>query len=305
MTEDARRNARRGVLAMIATCVIWGLSPLYYQLLEHLPPADILAHRTLWSVLFFLVILSLQRRLPILGAAFRQKGQVRWILLAAVLISVNWFLFIYAIQVDRVTETSLGYYIQPIVAVVLGLMVFGERLLRAQWLSVGLAALAVSILTLGLGAAPWISLTLAMTFATYGVLKKRVLLGPVVSVTAEVCLLAPVALIWLGTFGQTGWPDPVTLALLAFSGPLTAVPLVLFSYAAKRVRMATLGLLQYMNPSLQFLLAVTVLGEPMGWSHAVAFPLIWLALAVYSWSAVAEGRALRNASASAATVGTV
>lgn len=305
MTEDARRNARLGVLAMIATCVIWGLSPLYYQFLSHLPPADILAYRTLWSFLFFLAVLSVQRRLPVLRGAFRQRGQVRWILLASLLISVNWFLFIYAIQVDRVTETSLGYYIQPIVAVILGLLVFGERLLGAQWLSVALAVVAVTVLTLGLGAAPWISLVLATTFAVYGVLKKRVSTGPVVSVTAEVTLLAPLAVIWLAVFGESGIPDPVTLALLAFSGPMTAVPLVLFSFAAKRVRMATLGLLQYLNPTLQFLLAVAVLGEPMGWSHAIAFPMIWLALAIYSWSAVVQGRAARNASASAPTVGTV
>ena len=305
MTEDARRNARLGVLAMIATCAIWGLSPLYYKLLSHIPPVDLLAYRSVWSALFFLTVLAVQRRLPVLGAALRDRGQVSWILLAAVLISVNWFLFIYAIQIDRVTETSLGYYINPLVSVVLGVMIFGERLVRVQWLAVSLAVLAVIVLTLGLGVAPWISLVLAGTFSIYGVLKKRVATGPVVSVTAEVCVLVPLALLWLLVFSESGLPDPATLVLLALSGPLTATPLVLFSFAAKRVRLATLGLLQYMNPSLQFLLAALVLGEPMGLFHAIAFPLIWVALGIYSWSALAQDRAARNASARAVTVGTV
>lgn len=305
MTEDARKNARLGVMAMIAACLIWGLSPLYYRLLGHVPPADILAHRTVWSAVFFLGVLAVQRRLPVFAAAFRVRRQVRWIVLAAVLISVNWFLFIYAVQVDRVTETSLGYYMMPLISVVLGLLVFGERLLPVQWFAVALAALAVAVLMLGPGTAPWISLVLASSFGLYGVLKKRVAAGPVVSVTAEVTVLAPLALVWLAFLAGTGLPDAGTLALLIVSGPLTAVPLVLFSFAAKRVRLATLGLLQYMNPSLQFLLAAAVLGEPMGRSHAVAFPLIWLALGVYSWSAIRQDRQARSDSASPVTVGTV
>lgn len=304
MSDDARKSARMGVLAMIGACLIWGLSPLYYRLLSHVAPADILAHRTFWSMIFFVIVLALQRRLPVLGAALRDRGQILWLLLAAIMISINWFLFIYAIQIDRVTETSLGYYIFPLVSVLLGLVIFGEKLSAVQWLAVALACVAVATLTLGLGKAPLISLVLATTFGVYGVLKKRVSTGPVVSVTAEVCVIAPLSLTWLVFFAQTGMPDTRTLALLIFSGPITAVPLILFSFAARRVRLATLGLLQYMNPTIQFLLAAAVLGEPMGLAHAVAFPLIWLALAIYSWSAISQGRAERNASASAATVGT-
>ena len=304
MSDKARKNARAGVLAMIGACLIWGLSPLFYRLLGHVSPADILAQRTIWSVVFFVVVLGLQRRLPALGAALADRRQTLWIVLAALLISVNWFLFIYAIQIDRVTETSLGYYIYPLVSVLLGMIVFGERLSGVQWLAVGMALVAVLVLTGGLGTAPWISLVLASTFGVYGVLKKRVSTGPVVSVTAEVLVLSPLALIWLMFFAEALPTDAKTWVLLVLSGPMTAVPLILFSFAAKRVRLATVGLLQYMNPSIQFLLAAVVLSEPMGLSHAVAFPLIWAGLAIYSWSALSQDRAARSAAASAATPGT-
>ena len=304
MSEDARNRARMGVLAMIGACMIWGLSPLYYRMLTHIAPADVLAHRTIWSLVFFVGVLAVQGRLAELRAAVSNRQKTGWVALAAVMISVNWFLFIFAIQIDRVTETSLGYYIFPLVSVMLGYLMFGERLAGAQWLAVALAALAVLVLTVGLGAAPWISLVLATTFGIYGGLKKRVTTGPVVSVTAEVLVLAPIACIWLAIFAGIGLPDAGDLALLVLSGPLTAGPLILFSYAAKRVRLATVGLLQYLNPSLQFLVAALVVGEPMGLPHAIAFPLIWTALAIYSWTALAQDRAARSASAKAPTVGT-
>ena len=295
---------RKGFLAMIACCAIWGLSPLYYRMLSHVSPEDILAHRVIWSLFFFLGLLILQARAGRVIEAVTDRRQVGWILLAALLVSVNWGVFILSIQIGRLTEASLGYYILPLVSVLFGLVLFRERLTVLQWIAVCLAALAVAVLTLGLGAAPWISLLLATTFGTYGVLKKRVLSGPVVSVTAEVLLLAPFAALWLVAFAETGWPDNATLVLLVLSGPLTAGPLILFSYAAKRVRLATLGLIQYLNPSLQFLLASAVFGEPIGLAHAIAFPMIWLALALYSWVTLSSDRAERRAATSAATVGT-
>lgn len=304
MSDETRHAARLGVLAMIGACVIWGLSPLYYRLLTHMAPVDILAHRTLWSLLFFVGVLAVQRRLPALADAVADRAQLPWICLAAAMISLNWGLFIFAIQVDRVTETSLGYYMFPLVSVVLGLVVFGEGLDRLQWLAVALAALAVAVLTYGLGAVPWVSLILAASFGIYGVLKKRIALGPVVSVTAEVLVLAPLALIWLAGFAQRGTTGAGDLALLILSGPLTAGPLILFSFAAKRVRLATVGLLQYINPTLQFLVAAIVVGEPLGLAHAIAFPLIWIALAIYSGAAMVQDRNARRSSASASTVGT-
>ena len=182
--------------------------------------------------------------------------------------------------------------------ILFGLVLFREALTALQWVAVGLAAAAVLILTYGLGAAPWISLTLGVTFAIYGVLKKRVEAGPVLSVTAEMVVLLPIALIWLVFWTGGEWRDPVTLFLLVLSGPMTATPLILFSYAARNIRLSTVGIMQYLNPSLQFLTALFFFSEAMTIWHAIAFPLIWLALAIYSWVSVKEERKARRASTS-------
>lgn len=291
-------EARKGVLAMIGAAVIWGLSPLYYKLLTHVPPLEVLAHRTFWSLILFAGLLAMQGRLVEVGRALRGWRRAGLIAVASLMISTNWFLFIYATQVDRVTETSLGYYIFPLVAVMIGRFAFGEQLGSAQWAAVGLAALAVAILTWGLGGLPWISLTLAVTFGLYGAIKKTLPVGPMVSVTCEVLVLAPVSLgvlLWVqaqgqGVFGQSGRD---TVLLLA-SGPITALPLILFSYAARRASMATVGLLQYINPTLQFLCAVAIFAEPFTPWHQAAFPLIWVALAIYSLAALRQDRAARR-----------
>lgn len=292
----------RGVAAMVAACTIWGLSGLYYKLLDHVPPLEVLAHRTLWSLIFFVAVLTVQGRLGGLAAALDRPGKILRILAAALFISTNWFLFIFSVQTGRATEASLGYYIFPLVAVLLGLVAFGERLTRAQWVAVALAAAAVAVLAAGEGVAPWISLALAGTFGLYGVMKKRLAVGPVTSVTAEVALLAPVALVILwavhrdgGAFGA-GFADSL---LLMLSGPLTATPLMLFAYATRRVAYATVGLVQYLNPTLQFLVAVLVFGEGVGPWDAVAFPLIWAALALYSLAALGRERAARSAARAA------
>lgn len=292
---------------MVAACTVWGLSPLYYKLLSHVPPIEVLAHRTIWSAVFFVGVLVVQRRLAQTGPLLRGR-QVGPVLLAALMISCNWFLFIFSVQTDRALETSLGYYIFPLVAVLLGRLVFAERLGRVQMVAVALAGLAVTVLTAGLGVFPLISMILALTFGLYGLLKKRLEAGPIVSVTAEVLLLTPLALIWLvWTHAGTGTavaPSLNDLVLLILSGPLTAGPLILFSLAARRVRMATVGLIQYLNPTLQFGCAVLVFGEAFTAWHALAFPLIWVALALYSVSALAAERAARRATPAAATSGT-
>lgn len=293
----------QGVLAMIAACTIWGLSPLYYKLVAHVPPLEVLAHRTLWSFVFFVGVLLLQKRLAQLAPLLRSR-QAGPVALAAVMISVNWFLFIYSIQVDRALEASLGYYIFPLVAVLLGRVAFGERLSPVQLTAVALAGLAVSVLTIGLGVFPLISMVLATTFGLYGLVKKRLEAGPIVSVTAEVLLLTPLALAWLAWLhgqGTAQATDMRDLALLIASGPLTAGPLILFSLATKRVKMATVGVIQYLNPTLQFACAVLVFAEPFTQWHAIAFPMIWLALALYSLSALLSERAARKARASSGT----
>ncbi|MFC2967809.1 EamA family transporter RarD [Acidimangrovimonas pyrenivorans] len=305
-------EARKGILAMVGACTIWGLSPLYYKLLVAVPPGEVLSHRTLWSLAFFGIVLALQGRLAQVPRLLSGRRALI-VVLAAVAISANWFMFILSIQIDRAVEASLGYYIFPLVAVMLGVIAFGERLRPAQGMAVALAATAVALLTWGLGVTPWISLFLAGTFGIYGLMKKRLDAGPVVSVTAEVLVLSPLATLWLAGIHDGLWSegrpggffghDLHLSLLLAFSGVLTGGPLILFSYAARRVNMTTVGLIQYLNPTLQFLCATLVFREPFTPWHLGAFALIWTALAIYSAEALRQDRAARRAAASAATSG--
>ncbi|WP_299937732.1 EamA family transporter RarD [uncultured Pelagimonas sp.] len=291
-------DAQRGFLAMLGACSIWGLSPIYYKALTHVPAGELLAHRSFWSLAVFAGVLAIQGRLGALKTAMGSRKAVVILIIAALMISINWGLFIVSVQIGRVTETSMGYYMFPLVAVAIGVVFLREKLTLWQWLAVGLATIAVVQLAYGLGAPPWISLILAVTFALYGLIKKNLSTGPVVSVTAEVVLIAPFAIGWLawihaqgqGQFGQ----DTTTSALLAFSGVMTAFPLILFSYAAQRVNMSTLGLMQYLNPTLQFFCAVAVFGEALSQQHLIAFVLIWTALAIYSISSFRQESARRK-----------
>ena len=292
-------DTQKGVLALVAACTIWGLSPLFYKVLSSVNPAEILAHRTLWSLVFFAGVMTLQRRLRDLWHAVSDFSSLKVIIFAALMISTNWFLFILSIQIERATEASLGYYIFPLVAVLIGRVFFGERLSHWQWSAVALAGAAVLTMTIGLQIVPWVSLVLAATFGLYGLAKKRLPLGPVASVTAEVLILSPIAIGWLlmlhtgsgGVFGD----DLSQSLLLMTSGPLTALPLILFSYGARRLAMATVGIVQYINPTLQFFCAVVIFEEAFGPIHLVAFALIWTALAIYSGSSYRQDKARRRA----------
>ena len=293
-------DAAKGVLAIVAACVVWGLSAMFYKLLVHVPPLEVLAHRTIWSCVIFLGVLLVQGRVALLGRALSGPKEFLMIGFAALMISVNWFFFISSIQIGRAVEASLGYYIFPLVSVLFGALFFRERLGLVQRFAVGLATLAVVVLTAGLGVAPWIALILATSFAIYGVVKKSLSVGPVVSVTAEVLLLTPIAALVLwqahatggGAFG-TSLGDSV---LLMLSGLLTATPLILFSYATKRLTLVSVGLLQYLNPTLQFLVATLVFRELFTLWHAIAFGLIWTALALYSAAAWRQDRSARKRS---------
>lgn len=303
MTEEAK-----GVIAMIGACTVWGTSGLYYKMLLHVPPLEILSHRTAWGFVFFVALLATQRRLGTLVSALGTPRRFGLVAFAAMMISLNWFVFISSVLLGYATDASLGYYIFPLTAVLMGAIFYRERLSRAQGVAVGLAVLAVVTLVIGLGAAPWVALILAFTFSLYGVVKKRLTSGPIVSVTAEVTLLLPLALGYLfyrhsgagGAFGT----DTFTTAMLMFSGILTAVPLILFSYAARRVSMATVGLVQYLNPTLQFLVATLVFREVFTVWHAIAFGMIWTALAIYTTASLRRGRAARRAAMAAAASGT-
>jgi chloramphenicol-sensitive protein RarD len=293
------REETKGIIAMVATCTVWGLSGIYYKLLDHIPPIEILAHRTLWSCVFFALVLLIQGRISVLGQALAGRKSILLIGFAALMISTNWFVFITSIQIGRAMEASLGYYIFPLVAVLLGAIAFRERLGKAQLFAVALALCAVVTLTWGLGVPPWIALILASSFGLYGLVKKGLSVGPVVSVTAEVLLLSPIALtvLWYvhsdgtGAFAVT-WRDSL---LLMFSGILTGTPLIMFSYATKRVTLATVGLVQYLNPTLQFLVATLIFQEAFSFWHAVAFAMIWTALAIYTTASLRQDRAARRA----------
>lgn len=298
-------SARAGILGVLLACLIWGLAPLYYRYLSRVPAAEMLAHRTLWSALIFGALLALRGRLGALAVMLRGPEGGR-VVVAAAIIAFNWGLFIWAIQNGHAVEAGLGYYIFPLVAVLIGMATLGERLSPLQGAAVALAALAVFVLTLGLGAAPWIALMLAASFAAYVRIKKGIAGDPMVSVTLEVVVLLPLALGWLfwlglgqgaGSFGR----DLEASLLLPFSGFLTAFPLMLFSRGAQAVRLSTLGLVQYLNPTLQVAAAALVMGDAFTQWHGVALGLIWAALALYSAESWRAERRAASASSRAAT----
>lgn len=280
---------------MVVACLVWGLSPLYYKMLVSVPPIELLSHRTLWSMVLFALILLMQGRLRGAVGVLGNKNIMATLFIAALMIAFNWFVFIYSIQINRATETSLGYFIFPLVSVIFGVVLFRENLSRAQISAVLLAAFSVLILTYGLGQVPWIALSVSISFGIYGVIKKSLSIPAIVTVTLEVLLLSPIALMILyfyhasGSGGQFGQSASISL-LLILSGPMTATPLILFSYATRRVALATVGILQYINPSLQFLCATVLFLEPLSIWHAVAFPLIWFALALYTWASFQTAR---------------
>ena len=276
---------RRGVALGAAAYGIWGLFPVFFRLLGPATPPEILAQRVLWTLVFMAVLLAALRGWGALrGLPPRVWGMVAT---AAVLIAVNWGLFIYATQVGRVVEVALGYYMGPLVSVLLGVLVLHERLRPAQWAALGTATAAVVVIAVGDGRVPWLGLGLAFTFSTYGLIKKTVPLPATASLTAEGVVLAPLALAYvvvlqvLGTGTFLGYGAGHTLLLVA-AGPVTAVPLLLYGAAARRIPLTMVGTLQYITPTLQFLLGVVVFAEVMSPERWVGFGLVWVALAVFT-----------------------
>lgn len=288
-----RETTRTGLLYGVAAYLIWGLLPLYLKLLRDVPAAQVLGHRILWSLgLVVLAAVTAGRMGAIRRAA---RGRVLLLLCAsAALISLNWLVYIWAVANAHVLEASLGYFINPLVNVALGVVVLRERIRPLQAAAVALAAAGVLALALG-GGALWISLTLALTFAFYGLIRKVVSIDALGGLLVETLILAPFAAAGLGyawANGTAAWGAGVRAdALLAFTGVVTAVPLLLFAAAARRLRYATVGLLQYLAPSLVFLQAVLLFGEPLRPAQLVTFGLIWTGCALYAWDSV---RAVRT-----------
>ena len=284
MTAPAELD-RGGVALGAAAYLLWGVFPAFFHLLASTSPVEVLAHRVLWTLVLMAGVL----------AALRGWGALRglpvrvWAMVtaASALIAVNWGMFIYATSISHVVEVALGYYIGPLVSVLIGVVVLRERLRRLQWVAVGIATVAVLVIAVGDGRVPWIGLGLALTFATYGLIKKTVPLPATASLTAEGVVLAPVAVAYIvflqltgaGTFLGHGAGHAV---LLLATGPVTAVPLLLFGASARRIPLTTLGTLQYLAPTLQFLLGVVAYGEVMPAERWVGFGLVWVALVIFT-----------------------
>ncbi|HZA51236.1 MAG TPA: EamA family transporter RarD [Myxococcaceae bacterium] len=295
-TRSPARESAIGLAFALAAFGAWGVNPIYFNALRSVSPLEIIAHRVLWSVLVVAVLVHAGNRWRELKAAVAPGSGRAVFLLTSVLISINWLVFIWATHNDRLLDASLGYFINPLVNVVLGVVVLRERLTRVQAIAVALAALGVLNQVWTLGIFPWISLALALSFGTYGLLRKRVAADSTVGLFIETLLLAPVALgylIYLGVHGALAFGDgPLGRdALLAASGVVTAFPLLWFVAAARRLRLATLGLVQYVAPTAQFVLAVALYGERFTAAHAITFGLIWISLALYSASALNAQRA--------------
>lgn len=277
---------RQGLGALIAAFSLWGLMPLYLRPLHAVPAAQIIAHRLVWCCLTVLVWMGARGTLMGVREALVQPRTRLRLLASALLISNNWLFFVWSIGSGRVVESSLGYFINPLVNVLLGVLVLRERLNRAQWIAVGIAASGVAYLTWLAGRPPWVALVLALSFGGYGLIRKTVSVDAMTGLAAETLLIAPLGIAYLLFCELTGQgafdrADTSRSVLLVLAGPLTALPLWLFAYGARRVRYATVGLVQYIGPTLQLIFGVWIFREPFGAATAVGYGLIWCALALY------------------------
>ncbi|SDC81418.1 chloramphenicol-sensitive protein RarD [Actinokineospora iranica] len=278
-------SQRLGLWLGFTAYLLWGFFPLYWPLLEPAGSVEVLAHRICWSLLAVAALVAVTRRWSHLRAVVADRRRLGYIAVGAVAVGMNWGMYIYGVNSNQVVETSLGYFINPLVTILLGVLVLGERLRPTQWFGLAIAFAAVVELTFDYGRLPWIALTLAFSFGTYGLMKKKADVGTTEGLALETVVLAPVALAYLlvvhagggGTFGHAGW---LNVVLLVGTGVITAIPLLCFGAAATRVSMTTLGLLQYIAPIIQFGVGVLVFGEDMTTARWVGFGLVWLALLV-------------------------
>lgn len=283
-----RGQQAAGLAYTLGAFLIWALGPLFWKAVQHVDALQLLAHRVVWAVPMLAAVIAWQKRWDSLGHVLR-KGRIFGPLVGTTaLIAGNWYLYIWAVNSGHVLEASLGYFINPLISVVFGLVFLGERLSRWQTVAVGLAAAAVLFLTVQLGEMPWISLGLAFSFGLYALLRKQIPASPEEGMFIEICLMTPFLGGWLiykevaGGGGSFGHADTWTHVFLIAAGAMTAVPLILFHHGAKRLPLSTVGLLQYSAPTGQFLLAVFAFKEPFTWSHGVAFAMIWAALAIFT-----------------------
>jgi chloramphenicol-sensitive protein RarD len=286
---------KNGVLAVVGAYTLWGFLPLYWKSVQAVPAFELLCHRMVWAFLFVALLLARRGQWEWLRQARKNRGTLITFLGTACILALNWFTYIWAVNTGHIVDASLGYFINPLFSVLLGVLFLSERLRRWQWIAIGLAAGGVIFLTLGYGAFPWIALTLAVTFGFYGLLRKTAPLGALEGLSLETAVLFLPALAYLvylesvgaASFGHTGATIGI---LLALTGVATALPLLWFAYGTRRATLTTVGILQYIAPTLQFLLGVLVYGESFAKTRMIGFCVIWIALLIYSLEGVMEGR---------------
>ncbi|MEO1242961.1 MAG: EamA family transporter RarD [Pseudomonadota bacterium] len=293
--KDSSSAVRDGLLFGVIAYTLWGLFPIYLKAVGEASALEILAHRILWSVPFGAVLIALRKQWGEVRKALTTPRVLVLLGVSALAISFNWLIYVWSVVNDRILEASLGYYINPLMYVAAGVFILGERLRPAQIVAVCLATIGVLVLTFGAGVFPWVSLTLAVLFTVYGYIRKTTPVGAMPGLFVETTLLSPLALIYLLWLMNSGTAvflqSSITMdTLLVLAGPVTVVPLVLFALSARRLRLSTLGFLQYIGPTLQFVLGLYY-GEPFTWAHGVCFGLIWTGLAVFSFDAARASRA--------------
>lgn len=291
-------EVRLGFFAALGCYLTWGFLPIYFKLLGHIPPDLMLAHRVIWSIPTGLLLVFIARKFSTFKSVFTRRRLI-WLTVSAVLIGGNWLVYIWAVGNDRIMEASLGYYINPLVNVAFGAIFLSETLSKRQWISVALASTGVAIMTLTLGRPPWIALFLCFSFAFYSLIRKQIQVDGRAGFIVEAAYLLPLALIWMWWLsrGETAiWGNETRwdVVLLLVSGPLTAGPLIFFAIAAKRLKLSTIGMMQYIAPTIQFMLAL-YFKEAFGWHTAIAFGFIWTALILFTLDSLNTARAERRA----------
>lgn len=295
MEQDARETGKGVAYGLSAYC-LWGSFPLYFALFEGIPAFEVLVHRVIWSCAFLVVLISLLRRWLPVKAALQRPKELGYVFGCAIFIGINWGVYIYAVETRQVLQASLGYFLTPLVNVAMALVVLRETISRLQAVAVVIALVAILLQLFLLGFVPWITLVLAFSFGSYSLFRKKVALDGLSGLFVETLLLLPaglLALAWLGHLGESHFTDGLgTVLLLVSSGAVTSIPLLLFAGATRRLKLATVGLLMYITPSIQFMVAVFVFNEPLSPGKLFSFMLIWVALAIYSSSAwFGRGRA--------------
>ena len=282
--DDAERRA--GALAAIGAYGMWGLFPVLFRLLDAVSPLMVIVHRIVWSFVLVGGIMVQGNRMGEVRAAFASKRALGSLIASALLLSVNWLTFVWAVHNEKVLEVSFGYFINPLVSVAIGMVLLSERLSRGHTVALVIALVAVAIMATGISGVPFVSLTLALSFGFYGYFRKTVSVGSAPGLFVETLILLPLALAYLvwsvATEGWGAMADPITFALLVFTGPATSIALILFAYGSKRLKLATIGMFQYIAPSGHFLLAIFAFGEPLNLTQLISFAMIWVSLVVFS-----------------------